>query len=199
MDSTGLNDTFGVDWAVNLGSFFWFTSYNAPSHIGQKIRFLVEDITNTSTMWQFQMDGWDWTNKTSNYTAAVQNDVIYSLPFNATDAFFNPTVWLLALPVEDYITDMGFPGGYTSSGEEIFYNGTDIEDYQISWIYDDNTGVVKKWWIKNNASETIFEMAVPESPIVNGLIPGFDTFFVISSVFLMIGISLISIRRKIKN
>jgi hypothetical protein len=35
--------------------------------------------------------------------------------------------------------------------------------------------------------------------VVDGLIPGFDTFLVISSVFLTIGILLTSIRRKIKN
>jgi len=35
--------------------------------------------------------------------------------------------------------------------------------------------------------------------VVDGLIPGFDTFLVINSVFLTIGILLTSIRRKIKN
>ena len=199
MDSTELNNTFGVDWVSNLGSFFWFTSYNAPDSIGQKTRFLVEDITNSSTWWTFQMDGWAWTNKTSNYTAAVVNDAVYGLPFNATGAIFNPSVWLLALPVEDYITDINYPGGYFCNWAAIFLKGSDVEDYQISWIYDDKTGVVKKWCIENSDGETIFEMGVPKSPIVNGFIPGFDTFFVISSVFLMIGISLISIRRKIKN
>jgi len=199
MDSIELNNTFGVDWIANLGSFFWFTDYNAPNKTGQKTRFLVEDITNTSINWQFQMDGWDWTNKTSNYTAAVQNDVIYSLPFNASDAGFNPTVWLLALPVEDYITDMSLTAGYSSEGHEIHYNGTDIEHYQINWVYDKTTGVVKNWVIKNNVDDTIFEMEIEDLTVVNGLIPGFDTFFVISSVFLMIGISLISVRRKIKS
>lgn len=199
MNSTELNNVFGADWVTNLGSFFWFTNYNAPNNTGQKTRFLVEDITNTSTMWQFQMDGWDWTNKTSNYTAAVQNDVLYNLPFNASIAFFNPTVWLLALPVEDYIINMTYFADYTSDGHEIYYNGTDVEDYQISWVYDTTTGVVKKWCIKNGVGDTIFEMGPLETVIVDALIPGFDTFFVISSVFLMIGISLISIRRKIKN
>ena len=199
MDSTELNNTFGVDWVTNLGSFFWFTSYNAPSNIGQKTRFLVEDIANTSTNWQFQMDGWDWTNKTSNYSAPVQNDVIYSLPFNGTDAWFNPTVWLLALSVEDYITDMTLTADYTSNGHEIYYNGTDIEDYQISWIYDTATGVVKKWIIKNSVDDIIFEMEWEDLTVVDGLIPGFDTFLIISSVFLTIGILLTSIRRKIKN
>jgi len=199
MDPTELNNTFGVDWVTNLGSYFWFTAYNAPNKTGQKTRFLVEDITNTSTMWQFQMDGWDWTNKTSNYTAPVQNDVNYNLFFNASTAGFNPTVWLLALPVEDYIMDMIFSASYTSDGYEIYYNGTDVENYQISWIYDEDTGVVKKWRIKNGVGDTIFEMGPLETVIIDILIPGFDTFFVISSVFLMIGISLISIRRKIKN
>lgn len=158
MDSTELNNVFGAGWVTDLSSYFWFTSNNAPSNIGEKTRFLVEDITNTSTIWQFQMDGWDWTPKTSTYGAPVQNDIIYNLPLNASAAIFNPTVWLLALPVEDYITEMSLPGGFTSSGNEIFYNSTDVDDYQIGWIYDEETGVVKNWWIKNGVGDTIFEM-----------------------------------------
>jgi len=158
MDSTELNNVFGAGWLTDLGSFFWFTSYNAPSNIGEKTRFLVEDITNTSTMWQFQMDAWDWTPKTTAYGAPDQDDVIYNLPLNASDAIFNPTVWLLALPIEDYITEMTLPGGYTSFANEIYYNSTDVDDYQIGWIYDEETGVVKNWWIKNGVGATIFEM-----------------------------------------
>lgn len=163
MDSTELNNVFGADWATDLGSFFWFTGYNAPSNIGEKTQFLVETIGNTSTMWQIMMDGWDWTAKTSTYGVPAQDGVIYSMPFNASTAMFNPTVWLLPIPLEQYIQEMTMPTNfYNYGGNEIFYNGTDVGSYQMCWVYasadDENTGVVKNYWIKNSGGDTIFEM-----------------------------------------
>ena len=158
MDATELNNVYGADWVTDLGSYFWFTSNTAPSNIGDKTKFLVDDIGNTTTNWQLQMDTWAWTAKTSSYGALIINDLIYTLPLNASNAIFNPTVWLIATPVIDYITDMSLPMGFTSFQNEIYYNGTDVDDYQIGWIFDEDTGVVMNWWIKNGVGDTIFEM-----------------------------------------
>jgi hypothetical protein len=158
MDSTELNNVYGADWATDLGSWFWFTGSSAPANIGEKTRIYVEAITNTSTIWQFQIDGWDWTAKTSTYGAPSVNDVIYSLPFNASSAFFNPSVWIVTSQASSYLAEMSIPMGFTSFENEIYYNSSDVDDYQIGWIFDEETGVVMNWWIKNGVGDTIFEM-----------------------------------------
>ncbi|MFX1418189.1 MAG: hypothetical protein ACFE9N_04620 [Promethearchaeota archaeon] len=157
-DTTGLNTVFGGDWATNLGSLFWWTGYNAPSALGEKTRFSIVNITLPSTTWSFILDGWDWIAKTSTFGIPTQDDVPYNLPQNASTAIFNPSAWLLALQVEDYITDMSLLGGYSSSGNEIYYNSSDITDYQLGWIFDTDTAVVKQFWIKDDTSTIIFEM-----------------------------------------
>ncbi|GAG88878.1 unnamed protein product, partial [marine sediment metagenome] len=48
--------------------------------------------------------------------------------------------------------------GYSSSGNEIYYNSTDVQDYQLGWVYDIKTAVVKNFWIKDGTGTTIFEM-----------------------------------------
>ena len=197
-DSTELNNTFGANWLTDLGSLFWFTGYSAPSSIGEKTRIQIEDISNGSTFWTFVLDGWNWTSEAFNYSAPIQDDVNYGLPLNASTAIFNPSVWLLALPVDGYIAEIIYTSGYYGIGNGIFYNGTDVGDYQIGWVYDDDTGVVKNWWIKNEAEDIIFEISPPEPPPGEDAISGFDTLIAISSVFLAIGlIYIISIRKKI--
>jgi len=157
-DTTELNNVFGADWATNLGSYFWWTGWNAPGALGEKTRFSIENITTYPTSWQFIMDGWDWVAKTTTFGVPIQDDVPYNLPQDASAAIFNPTVWLLALPVENYITSMSLPGGFSSSGNEIYYDGTDVADYQLGWIYDISTAVIKNFWIKDSTNATIFEM-----------------------------------------
>ncbi len=158
MDSTELNNVYGADWATDLGSWFWFTGSSAPANIGEKTRIYVQAITNTSTIWQFQIDGWDWTAKTSSYGAPSVNDVIYSLPFNASNAIFNPTVWIVTSQASSYLAEMSIPMGFSLFENEIYYNSSDVDDYQIGWIFDEETGVIMNWWIKNGAGDTIFEM-----------------------------------------
>lgn len=158
LDTTELNNVFGADWSTDLGSYFWWTGWNAPGALGEKTRFSVENITTFPTTWQFPMDGWDWIAKTSTFGVPIQDDVPYNLPQDASAATFNPTVWLLALPVENYITSMSLPGGFSSSGNEIYYDGTDVADYQLGWIFDKSNAVVKNFWIKDSINTTIFEM-----------------------------------------
>jgi len=157
-DTTELFNVFGADWSANLGSFLWWTSYNPPGALGEKTRFSIVNITLPSTIWKFTMDGWDWITKTTPFTTTIVDDVIYSLPQNASSTTFNPSVWLLALPVEDYISSMTLLAGYSSSGNEIYYNSTDVQDYQLGWVYDIKTAVVKNFWIKDGTGTTIFEM-----------------------------------------
>ena len=180
LDTTELNNVFGADWSTDLGSFFWWTSNNAPGSLGEKTRYSIVNITLPSTIWQFTMDGWDWITKTSPFGVPTVDDVIYNLPQNASNAIFNPSVWLLALPVEDYISSMSLPGGYSSSGNEIYYNSTDVGDYQLGWVYDTNTAVVKNFWIKDGTGTTIFEMwgfelKIQELETYNWIITELDT------------------------
>lgn len=158
LDTTELFNVFGADWSTDLGDFFWWTSYNPPGAIGEKTKFSIVNITLPSTTWQFTMDGWDWITITNPFTTTIVDDVIYSLPQNASSATFNPSVWLLTLPVEDYISSMTLVSGYSSSGNKIYYNSTDVGDFQIGWVYDTNTAVVKNFWIKDSTGTTIFEM-----------------------------------------
>lgn len=157
MDSTELNNVFGADWVTDLASYIWISGNNAPSNIGDKTRFLIDDVTNLTTSWILNIDQWDWTPKASTYGAQVVNDVSYDLPFNSSGYTFNPSIWILALPVVDYIA-MGMPGVFSSSANEIYYNGTDVADYQVGWIYDVNNGIVKNFWIKDGNGDTIYEM-----------------------------------------
>jgi hypothetical protein len=158
MDTTELNNVFGGDWATNLGGYFWFTNYNPPSGEGEKTRFEFVDINNDTTSWYFTMDGWDWTPKTSSYGTPAQDDQIYTLYKNVSAGTFNPTVWIIMLPVLDFISEIQYFPNFYGIGNTIFYNGTDVQDFQVAWVYDETTGIVKNFWIQNNVGTTIFEM-----------------------------------------
>jgi hypothetical protein len=168
MDTTELNNVFGGDWATNLGSYFWFTNYNPPSGEGEKTRFEFVDINNDTTSWYFTMDGWDWTPKTSSYGTPAQDDQIYTLYKNVSAGTFNPSVWIIMLPVLDFISEIQYYPNFYGIGNTIFYNGTDVQDFQVAWVYDETTAIVKNFWIKNNVGTTIFEMWGFELKIEDG-------------------------------
>ena len=147
IDTTELNNVFGADWATNLGNYFWFSGYSPPSSEGEKTRFEFVDITNDSTSWYFTMDGWDWTAKTSSYGTPAQDDQIYTLYKNVSSGTFNPTVWIIMLPVLDFISEIQYIPNFYGIGNTIYYNGTDVQDFQVAWVYDETTGIVKNFWI----------------------------------------------------
>ncbi|MFX0073850.1 MAG: hypothetical protein ACFE96_00295 [Candidatus Hermodarchaeota archaeon] len=161
-DTTELNNVFGGDWLSDLDSYFWFADYFAPTSLGEKSKIAIVNITDHPTQidwWRFTLDGWGWIDKSTPFgSTPVRDDTSYNLPFDPTEGTFNPSVWLIAIPVIECISNFSYNLGYSYYDNVIEYTSTDVLDYEVNWIYDESTGVVKNFRIKNNVGTTIFEV-----------------------------------------
>lgn len=143
---------------------------------------------------------WYWTKD----SYAIDPNITFGLAVycNPEDGLWGSWMWITPFPPEYYLLGRGYGGNTKLEYLTVTQNATDVQDFQILYTYDLFLGVYSRVQLLNNQSTVLFEyqLVSVESP-PGGLISGFDTLFVISSAFLMIGlISLISIRRrKIKN
>ena len=85
--------------------------------------------------------------------------------------------------------------GYTIYENVVILSDSDIDDFFIFWIYDENTGVVKTFRIRND-SATIFELNSPTSAPSKDEIPGYSLYILVSTIVLLISfISIILIKK----
>lgn len=201
-DTTELLNVFGGNWQSDLGSKFWFTGSAAPTDLGQKTKIAIVNITDNpgdDTVWWFMMDGWSFIDESASYGAPVMDDVIYNWPKNITGSVgWNPTCWLVSLPVVQCLSVMFYPGtGYTIYENVVIYSGSDIDEFFVFWIYDENTGVVKTFRIRND-SATIFELNSPTSAPSKDEIPGYSLYILISTIVLLISFISIILIKKVK-
>jgi hypothetical protein len=162
LDTTELNSVFGGDWASDVGDYMWWCGDVAPNAVGEKSKFAIVNITDHPSLidwWRFTIDGWGWIDKINTFgVTPVSDDLAYSLPMNPTGDLWNPSVWIIAKPVDIFISNVSYSLGYSTHDNIINYTGTDVGDYEVNWIYDENTGVVKNFVIKNDADTIIFEL-----------------------------------------
>ena len=201
-DTTELLNVFGGDWQSDVGSFFWFTGYTPPTVLGQKTKFAIVNITDHPSIldwWQFILDGWSFIDESASYGAPVQDDVGYSWPQNITGSeAWNPTCWLISLPVVQCLSALLYPGtGLTIYENVVILSDFDIDDFFVFWIYDENTGVVKTFRIRND-SATIFELNSPVSAPSKDEIPGYSLYILISTIVLLISFISIILIKKVK-
>lgn len=200
-DTTELFNVFGGDWQSNLGGYFWFTGNIAPADLGEKTKFAVVNITDHPSLldwWWFIIDGWGWIAESASYGAPVVNDAPYSWPENITGSVgWNPTCWLISLPVVQCLSVLFYPGaGYTIYDNAVIYSGFDVDDFYVFWIYDEKTGIVKTFRIRND-SETIFELFSPSIQSKDE-IPGYSLYILISTIVLLISFISIILIKKVK-
>ncbi|MFX1313654.1 MAG: hypothetical protein ACFFHD_13750 [Promethearchaeota archaeon] len=199
-DTTELLNVFGGGWQTTLGNMFWFSGYTPPANLGEKTKFAVVNITDISpTTWWFYMDGWSFTAESASYGAPVMDDVTYNWPKNITSGVaWNPTCWLISLPVIQCLSTMVYPGtGYTTYENVVIYSGFGVDYYYCFWIYDENTGVVETFRIRND-SVTIFELNSPVSASSKDGIPGYSLYILISTIILLISFISIILIKKVK-
>jgi len=161
-DTTELNNVFGGDWVTDVGDYMWWNGYVAPAALGQKSKFAIVNITDHPSMtdwWQFTYDGWGWIDKVTSFGATpVRDDYTYNLPMNPLGELWNPSVWIIAKPVNIFIANVSYGPGFSSHDNIVNYTGTDVADFEVNWIYDENTGIVKNFVIKNAVDTIIFEL-----------------------------------------
>jgi hypothetical protein len=161
-DTTELNNVLGGNWLSDVANYMWFCGYVAPSGLGEKAKIEIVNITDHPTYtdwWRYTYDGWSWIEKNTPFGSSPDvDDHSYNFPFNVSGQLWNPSVWLISLPVDLCISELDYGAGYSSSANVITYSGTDILAFEVNWIYDENTGVVKNFRIKNNVGTTIFEL-----------------------------------------
>jgi hypothetical protein len=201
-DTTELLNVLGGDWQTDVGSLFWFSGYSPPVNLGDKTKFAIVNITDNpgdDTWWWFIMDGWNFTAESALYGTPVMDDVIYNWPKNITASIgWNPSVWLISLPVVQCLSTLFYPGtGYTIYENVVIYSGFDIDDYYFFWIYDENTGIVKNFRIRND-SEIIFELSAPPTTTSSKEIPGYSLYILISTILLLISFISIFLIKKAK-
>jgi len=201
-DTTELLNVFGGDWQSNLGDYFWFSGFTYPMNLGDKTKFAVTNITDHPVMldwWWFIMDGWSFIAESASYGAPVVTDAAYSWPENITGSVgWNPTCWLISLPVVQCLSVLWYPStDYTIHENIVIYNGFDVDSFFVFWIYDENTGVVKTFRIRND-SATIFELNSPVSAPSKDEIPGYSLYILISAIVLLISFISIILIKKIK-
>ena len=196
-NTTELFNVFGGNWQSDIGSYLWFTGNLPPTDLGEKAKFLIANITDQTTMWIFTIDGWSWIDESASYGAPALNDGMYLLPKNASGGMWNPTVWIISLPVVQFLMELTYSGGFTIDGNKIIYADTDVDDFIMNWIYDEKTGVVKTFKIKKADDTVIFEV---KSPSVSSKdeIPGYSLYILISTIFLLISFISIVLIKKIK-
>ncbi|MFX1477675.1 MAG: hypothetical protein ACFFCI_06055 [Promethearchaeota archaeon] len=144
------------------------------------------------------MDGWGWICKSVPFgNTPIRTNIAYNLPENVSGELWNPSVWLISLPVVLCLSELAFSGGYTTVDNSIIYSGTDIEDYYIHWIYNEKTGVVLEFNIKNSENSTVFKLSAPTSAASNG-IPGYNLYIIMASGVFLINVVSITLIKKIK-
>lgn len=162
LDTTELNSVFGGDWATDVGGYMWWTGLVVPSALGQKSKFAIVNITDHPSMtdwWQITYDGWGWIDKINDFgVIPVTDDQGYNLPMGPSGEVWNPSVWILGIPVSGYLADLSYDPGYSFYDNIVSYTGTDIGNFEVNWIYDENTGIIKNFVIKNDIDTVIFEL-----------------------------------------
>ncbi len=162
LDTTELNSVFGGDWATDVGDYMWWCGDVAPSALGQKSKFAIVNITDHPSYpdwWRITYDGWGWIDKINTFGATpVRDDQGYSLPMNPSGELWNPSVWIIGRPVSIYLANVSYDTGYSIYDNIVYYTGTDIGNFEVNWIYDENTGIVKNFVIKNDVDTVIFEL-----------------------------------------
>ncbi|GAG78249.1 unnamed protein product, partial [marine sediment metagenome] len=196
VDDTGLEEVLDTDWVTNIWGLFG----PGCDETGAKMKFNVQDITLDGDLWLFEYDLWWWT--TDPYGVAPNITTGYSLFSNPELGSWGTWIWITPYLPDYYLTGRAYGVGYELDGLTVRQNITDLEDFQIIYTYDAIWGVFNTVQLVNDESTVLFEyqlISVEPPPGEEG-IPGFDMLFIICSVFLMIGlISVISIRKKIKN
>jgi hypothetical protein len=200
-DTTELANVFGGDWQSDVASFLWLFDYTLPATLGQKAKFAIVNITDHPILidwWEFSLDGWNFIDSSASYGAPVVNDAGYNMPKNITGTvYWNPSVWLILLPVVQFLSALSYNPGYTTYENVVIYSSFDVDDFFVFWIYDENTGVVKTFRIRND-SETIFELNSPASAPSKDEIPGYSLFILISTMFLLTSFISIILIKKLK-
>ena len=199
-DTTELANVFGGDWQLDVGSFFWFADYAAPTVLGQKTKFAIVNITDHPSIldwWEFIIDGWDWIDSSASHGAPVREDIGYNMPKNSSSEYWNDSVWLILLPVVQCLSGLLYFPGFTTYENAIIYSDFDIDNFYVFWIYDENTGVVKTFRIRND-SATIFELNSPTSAPSKDEIPGYSLYILISTIVLLISFISIILIKKVK-
>ena len=181
-----LFNVLGGDWQSNIASFLWWTGSVAPNDLGDRAKFEVFNITENADNWWPIIDGWNWINKSSTFDLIPDgvSHTSYSLPKNVSGAMWNPTVWILSLPVVNCLSELIFGVNYTLNENLLTYTGYDTDIFTINWLYDKNTGVVKNFKIRNATEVTILELISPTSS--KGGIPGYSLYILISTVIILI-------------
>ncbi|MFW9865486.1 MAG: hypothetical protein ACFFEN_05240 [Candidatus Thorarchaeota archaeon] len=157
----------------------------------------ITDHPSIVDWWQFTLDGWGWICKSIPFgKTPVRDDSTYNFPKNVSGELWNPSVWLISLPVALCLSELAFLGGYTVVDNSIIYSGTDVEDYYIHWIYNVNIGVVSEFNIQNSENSTVFKLSAPTSQS-NG-IPGYNLYIIAASGVLLINAVSIILIKKIK-
>ena len=200
-DTTELLNVFGGDWQSNLGYYFWFADYTPPNDLREKAKFFIDDISDlpsNNTWWRIIIDGWGWIAESASYGVPVRVSMLYTIPKIAAGELWNPSGWIISLPVVQYLMGLTYGFGLTLDGNTLIYAGTDVDDFIINWIYDEKTGIVKTFKIKKVDDTVIFEVNSPVSAPSNDEIPGYSLYILISTIVLLIGFVSIVLIKKIK-
>ncbi|MFX1501750.1 MAG: hypothetical protein ACFFDH_12365, partial [Promethearchaeota archaeon] len=162
LDITELNNVFGANWVADVGNYMWWCGYIAPSALDQKTKFAIVNITDHPTLtdwWRFTYDGWGWIDKGTTFPASpVVDDHGYNLPKSPSGELWNPSVWIIAKPIDVFLENVSYNMGYSAYDNIVNYTGIDVANYEVNWIYDENTAIVKNLVIKNDADTVIFEI-----------------------------------------
>jgi len=193
-----LNNVFGGDWSLNVGSFLWWNGYATPINVGNKIKFAITNITDHPSLidwWEFMIDGWDWIDGSTSFGGVADHlDIAYSFPKNVSGETWNPSVWLTSLPVVLSLSEMSYSVGYSLIDNLLIYADSDVEDYYVNWLFNENTGVVKNFKIRNDINTTIFELNAPT--LSKAGIPGYNLYTLISTIVLLtVFVSIISLKK----
>jgi peptide/nickel transport system substrate-binding protein len=179
-DTNELINVFGSDWESDVGNCMWWCDHVVPINIGQKTQFAIVNIEDHPTevdWWRFTIDGWGWVDQVNDFgETPIRDDIWYNLPMDPEGEYWNPSVWIMALPVDLYIDSLSFSiQGYSTEEQIIQYSAIDINEYKIYCIYDENLGIVKHFFIENNLGAKIYELYMidqnaPETSMeINGI------------------------------
>ncbi|MFW9819484.1 MAG: hypothetical protein ACFFE5_07725, partial [Candidatus Thorarchaeota archaeon] len=145
LDTTGLNSVFGGDWASDVGDYLWWCGYVAPSAVGEKAKFAIVNITDHPSYtdwWLFTVDGWEWIDKINAFgLSPTCDDKTYNFPLDPAGEMWNPSVWIITKPIDLCISVFSYDVGYSFHDNIINYSGTDVGNYEVNWIYDENNSI----------------------------------------------------------
>ncbi|MFX0148543.1 MAG: hypothetical protein ACFE8E_12465, partial [Candidatus Hodarchaeota archaeon] len=194
LNDVELENVLGGTWETDIESFFG----PGCTEVGVKMKRHVTDILLSGNLWYLYTDVWDWTSH--SYGSEPNYTTSFGLYCDPEDGFWGGWMWVTPFPPYYYLVGRSYAPGSQLSGLVVTQNNTAVEDYQLKYTYDAILGILKTVQLLNDESIVIFEYRLVSAAVSPGGIPGFDTFLIISSVFLMVGlISLISIRKRIKN